>query len=525
MLGTPQGERDDAADSQATALVEDSGFVLHRDVGERRVTVASATGPQGHRAAPGTSVGVIGAGPAGLTAAFVLARAGLPVTVYEASGQVGGLARSFELWGQTVDVGPHRFFSTDTRVNRLWLDVVGDDYTMVNRLTRIFYNSRFFHYPIQPVDALRNLGAGTAALCVASYLRQKVAPTPDAGTFESWVTNRFGSRLYQIFFKHYSEKLWGIPCAELDADFAAQRIKKLSLGEAIKSACGLSRVKHKTLVDEFAYPHGGTGIVYERMADRIRENGGTIRLESPIRRVVTRDGRAVGVETTDGGFHPHDHVVSSMPLTLLVQTLDEAGAAARRAAESLRFRNTILVYLQVDGSDVFPDNWIYVHSPELRTGRVTNFRNWVPHLHNGRTETILALELWCDVDDPLWTADDRELISIATRDFTAMRIGGPSRVIDGHVLRISRCYPVYARGYREHVAVIRSELERFAGLQVIGRYGAFKYNNQDHSILMGLLAAENVVSGTRHDLWGVNTDYEYQERTLITATGLVPTAG
>ncbi len=461
-----------------------------------------------------------------MTAAYRLSQAGVPVTVYEASGGVGGMARSFELWGQIVDVGPHRFFSTDTRVNSLWLEVVGGDYSMVDRLTRIFYNSRFFHYPIQPLDAVRNLGFGTAALCVASYLREKLAPTPSSGTFDSWVTNRFGRRLYEIFFKNYSEKLWGIPCRDLDADFAAQRIKKFSLGEAIKNACGLSRVRHKTLVDQFAYPHGGTGSVYDRMAAAVRRSGGVVALNAPVRRVVTRDGRAVGIQTVDGVVHPHSHVISSMPLTLLVKTLDGVGDEAREAAERLRFRNTIIVYLQIDGSDIFPDNWIYVHSPELRTGRITNFRNWVPQLSNGCRETILALELWCNADEGLWTADDGDLIAVAKQDFAALRLGSRARVIDGHVVRISRCYPVYARGYREHVGVVRRGLERIENLQVIGRFGSFKYNNQDHSILMGLLAAENIVSGARHDLWGVNTDYDnYQERSLITATGLAAVAG
>lgn len=470
---------------------------------------------------PPGSIGIIGAGPAGLSAAFVLARAGFPVTVYEAGDQVGGMSRSLTLWGQTVDIGPHRFFSTDTRVNRLWLDVVGNDYSMVNRLTRILYNSRFFHYPIQPVDALRNLGPITSAACVGSYLRQKLYPELSTETFESWVTNRFGKKLYEIFFKTYSEKLWGIPCCELDADFAAQRIKKFSLGEAILSAIGVSRTRHKTLVDVFAYPHGGTGSVYKQMASAIQEAGGNVRLNTPVRRLITKDSAVQGIETTDGSFHPHWRVISSMPLTLLVKSLDGVASTVRNAAEQLRFRNTIIVYLNVGDSDLFPDNWIYVHSPEMTTGRITNFRNWVPHLHNGHPETILGFEFWCNEEDALWGASDATLIDLATRDCRRLATARQPRIIDGHVLRINRCYPVYARGYRHHLSVIRDYLNDIRNLDVIGRYGAFKYNNQDHSILMGILAAENITQGSQHDLWEVNTDYDnYQERSVITATGL-----
>src|SRR5205823_574314 len=223
-----------------------------------------------------------------MTAALQLSRGGAQVTVYEADERVGGLARSLELWGQTVDLGPHRFFCTEERVNRLWREVVGDEYRLVNRQTRIFYQSRFYDYPLKPLNALRNMGVVNAGRCLASYLKEKVRPSfpnGDNRSFESWVVDRFGRRLFEMFFRSYSEKLWGIACSELDADFAAQRIRKFSLGEAVASALFPRRAaRHKTLVDRFAYPLKGTGSVYAKMADQVRSLGGEIRLGSPVRR-------------------------------------------------------------------------------------------------------------------------------------------------------------------------------------------------------------------------------------------------
>lgn len=471
-----------------------------------------------------TNVAVIGAGPAGLTAAYALAKAGVDVAVFEAGDTVGGLARSLRLWGQTVDLGPHRFFSRDARVNRLWLEIVGRDYRMVDRLTRIYYRNRFFQYPLVAGDALRNLGPVEAASCLLSYLREQVRPgIADAnGSFEDWVVRRFGRRLFEVFFKTYSEKLWGIPCRDLDADFATQRIRTFTLAEAIRSAVGLSNGTHRTLVDRFAYPLGGTGMVYERMADYVRARG-QVHLKRPVHRVVHDDGRVRGLEVEAGRVLHFDRVISSMPLTVLVKGLDGCPPHVTRAAEQLTFRNTILVYLHIEGSNVFPDQWLYVHSPELLTGRVTNFRNWIPELHGGSPNSVLALEYWCSDHDPSWTLTDADLISRATAEIVATGLIGHARVLDGHVERVRRCYPVYARHYKHALQTITAYLDTFEGLMAIGRYGAFKYNNQDHSILMGLLAAENIVDRHEHNLWTINTDYEsYQESALISDAGLVP---
>ena len=470
-------------------------------------------------------IAVIGAGPAGLACAYQLTKAGVKTDLYEAGGTVGGLARSFSLWNQTVDLGPHRFFSKDPRVNKLWLEVVGRDYSMVDRLTRILYKNKLYQYPLKPIDVVGKLGAVETARSMLSYLREKFIPeTAGAGeeTFESWVVRRFGRRLYEIFFKTYSEKLWGIPCSELDADFAVQRIKKFSLYEALKAAFSTDKMgRHKTLVDRFAYPVDGTGMVYERMASYVSERGGNIYLKSPVKRVIKIDCEVKGIELMDGKAVTYDHIVSTMPLTLLVLGLEGVSADVIAAAQSLRFRNTILVYLNVQSENLFPDNWIYIHSPQLRVGRITNFRNWSPRLYGGEKSSILALEYWCDEADEFWSREDNRLIELGRKELADAGLVRSEAVTDGYVYRINKCYPVYRAGYRKHLKPIEEYLGGIKGLTVIGRYGSFKYNNQDHSILMGILAAENIVNGAGNNLWAINTDYEYQESALITETGLV----
>ncbi|NLS95761.1 MAG: FAD-dependent oxidoreductase [Planctomycetaceae bacterium] len=464
-------------------------------------------------------VAVIGAGPAGLTAAYELTKKGVQADVYEASNFVGGMCRTFELWGQRVDLGPHRFFSMDDCVNRLWLEVVGGDCRPIDRLTRLLYKGRLFHYPLKPANALWNMGFFEAARCALSYFAEKFRPkivNPDDHSFESWTVEKFGRRLFNHFFKAYSEKLWGIACSDLDADFARQRIKTFTLGEAMKSALGLSRQKHKTLVDQFLYPTGGTGMVYQRMAERIAAGGGQVLLSQPIRRVLSQDNRILGIESAAGDRFEYDRVISTMPLTSLVRGLGSLPDNVLDAVNSLYFRNTILVYLHVEGADLFPDQWLYVHSPELETGRVTNFRNWLPELHADRANTILALEYWCYDLDPIWVETDELLIERATHEIRSTGLIGKRQVLDGHVVRVHRSYPVYERGYKKHLAEVIAHVDRFEGLVPIGRYGAFKYNNQDHSILMGLVAAESLTEQTQANLWSINTDYDtYHESAQV----------
>jgi protoporphyrinogen oxidase len=466
-------------------------------------------------------VAVIGAGPAGLTAAYLLSKKGFDVDVFEADQQVGGMCKTIELWDCKVDIGPHRFFSNDKRVNELWLEVIGQDYEMVNRLTRIFYNGKYFDYPLKPVNAFVNLGIAETFQCLYSYGKQRLKKPKDTGDFESWVVSRFGERLFSIFFKTYSEKLWGIPCTELDADFAAQRIKKLSLYEAVKNAF-FGGGGHKTLVDEFAYPTEGTGMVYEKMADKIRLFGSHIYTSTPVKRVLMEDGTATGIELNNGETKSYDRIVSTMPLTSLIRTLPDVPKSIQEFASELQFRNTVIVYLNIAGKDLFPDNWLYIHSTDLNTGRITNFRNWVPELYGDSENTILALEFWCNSDEPMWKAGDEELITMAMKDIRGTGLIKNYPILGGSVYRVPKCYPVYKKGYKENLKPVQEWLSIIDNLYPIGRYGSFKYNNQDHSILMGIMISENIAEDKDHDLWEVNTDYDaYQESTVITKTGLV----
>lgn len=470
----------------------------------------------------GKKIAIIGAGPAGVTAAYQLAKMGVNVDLYEASNQVGGMAKTIDLWGQKIDLGPHRFFSNDTRINKLWLEVVGKDYKMVDRLTRIYYKNKFYYYPLKPFDALFKLGIGTATVCLLSFFKEKISPTKLDGTFENWVTNRFGYKLFSIFFKTYSEKLWGISCKELDADFAAQRIKKLSLWEAVIGAFkGNKSNKHKTLVDQFAYPLEGTGMVYERMAKYVSEHNGKVYLNTPVKRIIAENNVAQSIELENGTIEVYDHIISSMPFTQMVTRLPEVPEKIKDLAFSLKFRNTILVYLKIEGQNLFPDNWLYIHSTDVLTGRITNFSNWVPEINSNQKETIVVLEYWCYDNDELWSVPDSQLIERAKKEIKITGLVNNETITEGYVHKISNCYPVYSKGYKERLKPIEDYLTSIDNLSIIGRYGAFKYNNQDHSILMGYLAAENIVNDGNHNLWDINTDYEdYQEKSTITASGL-----
>ncbi len=460
---------------------------------------------------------IIGAGPAGLSAGYELVKAGYKVDIYEASPYVGGMARSFDLWGQRVDCGPHRFFSKQPQINKFFQELIKDDYTLVNRLTRIYYKNRFFDYPLKIANVLSNLSIIEISGILFYYIKQRLFPIKDPKTFKEWVTNRFGKKLFDIFFKNYSEKLWGIPCSKIDADWAAQRIKSLSLYEAIKNALvGDKNQKHKTLVDQFAYPHYGSGTIYERAADYIRNNGGAIHLETKVKQ-VHQENEGFNCMFEDGQSKQADLVISTMPLTSLVRNLNNVPESVTRALSKLYFRNTTLIYLNIDALDLFPDNWIYVHSDDVKFGRVTNFRNWCPTMNGNSKTSILCLEYWSFDQDDFWKMDDTELIKLAKAEVRKTSLVDESvEIIDAYVLRVPKCYPVYETGYMEHVNVISDYLKTIKNLIPIGRYGAFKYNNQDHSILMGLLAAEKIKNNESPDeLWNINTDTEYQEEGKI----------
>lgn len=468
-------------------------------------------------------IAVIGAGPAGLSAAYVLTKNGYNVDIYEATSQVGGMSKSLNLWNQTVDIGPHRFFSKDKKVNELWMEVVKEDFNMVNRLTRILYKNKFFLYPINLINALSNLGFIEALRCLISYLLEIIIPTKQDSTFEAWVRHRFGKRLYEIFFKTYSEKLWGISCCQLDSDFASQRIKKLSFFEAIQNALFTSKdIKHATLLDRFAYPTKGAGMVYQKMTDYITAQGNNIYYNTPANRVLTKEKKVTGIELFNGEIKEYDQVISTMPYTLLVNNLKEAPLEIKAMAGQLKYRNTIIVYLLINATDAFKDNWIYVHSKELSMGRITNFRNWVPSLYGKEKKSVLAIEYWSNDCDNIWVSKDEEMISMASSEIVRTCLVNAERIESGYVLRIDKSYPVYFKGYKEFLSPIVDYTNSIKGLSTIGRNGSYKYNNQDHSILMGILAAENIVFNKNIDLSKINSDYEnYQESSKLSETGLI----
>ena len=461
---------------------------------------------------------VVGAGPAGLAFAARYSEGGGKVTVFESSNDVGGLARSFPLWGANVDLGPHRFFSADPVVNGFWHQHVSGQHVMVDRKTRIFYQSKFFDYPLKAGNALRQLGLLRAIQSLLSYMRAKAFGLQEDGSLERWVAARFGWRLYRTFFKTYTEKVWGIPCSQIDADWAAQRIMGLTLWGAVKNALTSGkRNSLKTLVDQFAYPIDGNGFFYQQQKKAILQNGGQIRLSSPVNRVLVDKGVAYGVELSDGEVHRADAVISSMPLTTLVTGIEGVPSEVLDASSKLNFRNTILVYLRVEATDIFPDQWLYVHDPALLHGRITNFNNWSPGTRASGEQTILCLEFWCFDDDAIWSEKDETIIALARRELAATGLVEDQLISEGHVIRVGKSYPVYQRGYQQPLAIVEHYVDSIRGLTAIGRYGSFKYNNQDHSILMGILAADGLLSGEVPALWHVNTDSNYQEAADISA--------
>lgn len=463
---------------------------------------------------------VIGAGPAGLTAAYMLTKRGHEVTVLEADSVVGGISRTARYGEFRFDIGGHRFFTKIPAVQSLWEELIGDQLIEVPRLSRILYNGTFFHYPLKAMNALAGLGPVQAAMIVASYVKARLRPHPVEENFEQWVSNRFGSRLYRIFFKTYTEKVWGIPCTEIRAEWAAQRVHGLSLTRAILSATSLQRrsVTIKSLIESFRYPRLGPGQMWEACAARVEKLGGRILTSHRVSRIRIENARAVSLEvdTQDGSRHIRgSHFINTMPLKSLVSAMQPvAPKHVSSAAEKLSYRDFILVALILDRDNVFPDNWIYVHTPGVKVGRIQNFNNWSRDLVPRPGVTCLGMEYFCFKGDTLWESSDEDLISLASSELAKLRLAAGAKVVDGNVVRMPKAYPIYDSTYRASVDTIRSYLECIPNLVTVGRNGMHKYNNQDHSMYTAMLAVENM-SGASHDLWAVNTDLEYHEEQRV----------
>lgn len=460
---------------------------------------------------------IIGAGPAGLTASYQLGKESVRATVLERENIVGGISRTDNYGGYRFDIGGHRFFTKSREVDSLWTELLGPDMLERPRLSRVYYGGKFYDYPLKLGNALRNLGAGTAIACLASYVRWRVLPYREEQTFEQWVTNRFGRRLYEIFFKTYTEKVWGIPCSEISADWAAQRIKGLSLAEAVRNALfrkpGETRIK--TLIDRFRYPRLGPGMMWERAAELAAEQGQRLALGHKVTEVHHHGGRVTHVRSADSTGSACEHAgtdfISSMALCELVEAMrPHAPDTVREAARGLRYRDFLTVGLIISRESVFPDNWIYIHSPEVRLGRIQNFKNWSPEMVPDQRMTCLGLEYFVNQGDDLWSASDDRLIALGANECERLGLVRSDEVTDGVVVRVEKAYPIYDRGYARRVACVRDWLATFSNLQCAGRNAQHRYNNSDHSMLTAMLAVRNLL-GERHDIWAVNVDQDYHE--------------
>jgi protoporphyrinogen oxidase len=459
---------------------------------------------------------IVGAGPAGLAAAHALAKQGSdqPV-VLEQESQVGGLSKTVEYKGFRCDIGGHRFFTKSPEVEALWREVLPQDLLRRPRLSRIYYRGKFFYYPLRALNAVTGLGPVEGLKVLASFARAKVSPRSPEVSFEDWVSNRFGYRLYSIFFRTYTQKVWGIPCTELSADWAAQRIRNLDLIKAALSALGLGREGSvASLIDEFEYPRLGPGQMYEAMATQAEAMGSRTLLRHRVEG-VRHDGRRVtGLElsTPDGELDMDvDRVISTMPLTELVQRMKPAPPPeVLAAARSLRYRSIFTVNLMLSRRETVPDTWVYIHAPDVVAGRLQVYKNWSPAMVPDPELSTVGLEYFANEGDSLWTQPDDLLLKVAKKDLARVGLAQEREVFDGFVVRYPKAYPVYSDGYADRIAVIRSYLSQFDNLECAGRYGQFRYNNMDHSILTGMLAARKLC-GEQCDPWDVNVDGEYHE--------------
>jgi protoporphyrinogen oxidase len=476
-----------------------------------------------------SDVFIIGAGPAGLTASYLLTKEGHSATVIEADPvYVGGISRTANYKDFKFDIGGHRFFSKSKEVVDLWKEILPQDFIERPRLSRIYYNGRYFSYPLKAFEAFNNLGPVESAMCVLSYMYKRAFPNEKPVTFHEWVANQFGERLFSIFFKTYTEKVWGMSCDEISADWAAQRIKGLDLYSAMANALRNSIAPKrgtttkngeviKTLIESFQYPRQGPGMMWDAAAAKTRVQGGEIHMGHTLE-TLNWDAEAklwtITAKTTDGEIKTFQarHVISSAPMTELVASLDVSEACAA-ASSRLRYRDFLTVALVVEKPDLFPDNWIYIHEPSVKVGRIQNFRSWSPEMVPDETKSCLGLEYFCFEGDGLWNAADSELIALAKKELAEIGLAAEHEIEDGCVVRQKKAYPVYDDGYKQNVETIRDELATaYPTLHLVGRNGMHKYNNQDHAMMTSMLTVKNIMAGAMvYDIWNVNEDAEYHE--------------
>lgn len=468
------------------------------------------------------SVAILGAGPAGLTAAYLLAANGCSVTVFEKDKHyVGGISRTEEYKGFLFDIGGHRFFSKSPEVVSFWKMMLKDDLLTCERKSRIYYHQRFFKYPLEIWDILKNLGLWESTASVFSYVWQSIKPLKKIDNFEDWVIARFGKRLYKVFFKTYTEKVWGIPCNQISADWAAQRIKNLTLRTAIWNAMFPSSNKSsdkklvKTLVDTFFYPTQGPGMLWKKCAKAAKENGALIEMGATVSGLVFSDTDQhwdviVNNKQRYSGF---DYVISTLPISELIPGVNPTlGDHVIAAAKSLNYRDFILVALILRDRQQFSDNWIYIHDPSVKVGRIQNFKAWSRDMVPDQSLVCLGMEYFVNQGDEIWEKSNEDLAKMAFNELLELKLASNSDLVDWHVIRQCKAYPVYDDNYSAKVDVIRNALANYESLILIGRNGMHKYNNQDHSMMTAMLAVKNIIAGENlYDVWKVNQDAEYIE--------------
>lgn len=458
---------------------------------------------------------VIGGGPAGLTAALEFIRHDLVPVVLERYHLVGGIARTESYKGFNFDMGGHRFFTKSAYVNETWQDLLNNDLLLRPRLSRILYKHKFFAYPPQLGNTLRGLGLKESIKVLASYVRWQLFPYRRVETFEHWVTNAFGKRLFEIFFKTYTEKVWGISCTELRAEWAAQRIKDLSLWVVLKNFIRKTGTKVATLIDRFHYPRQGPGMMWEAARQRICEAGGEVRLNAEVVCVNRSGNRIDSAVVSEAGRQRSISAglfISSMPLPELVRKLDPPPPPeVLTAAGDLKYRDFLMVCLIVEDTNLFPDNWIYVHEPGVQVARIQNPTNWSDAMTPDRTKSSLALEYFCNEGDELWRTADAELIALASRETEEIGLAAADKVIDGCVFRVAKAYPIYDTTYATSLSTVRNFCDGLENLRTIGRNGLHRYNNMDHSMLTAMYATRMLLFGEHHDIWSINAEQEYHE--------------
>lgn len=472
-------------------------------------------------------VAIIGAGPAGLTAGYLLTKAGKTVAIIEKDATyVGGISRTVEHEGYRFDIGGHRFFSKSQQVVDLWNEILPDDFIQRPRMSRIYYEGKFYSYPLRAFEALRNLGLWRSTVCMASYLWYKAFPIKQVNSFEDWTTNQFGQKLYSIFFKTYTEKVWGMPCNEMSADWAAQRIKGLSLWGAVvdglKRSLGLHKLNDgsgkqvKTLLDTFRYPRLGPGMMWDAARDKILATGkGHVIMGHELKQLASdgNGGWRMTATGPDGDFViTAKDAISSAPMRQLAARLHPLPETTLEAS-NLKYRDFLTVALMIKSEDLFPDNWIYIHDSKVKVGRVQNFRSWSPEMVPDESVACVGLEYFCFENDGLWSMGDDDLVELAKKEMDILGLVDPAKVIGGAVVRQEKAYPVYDEDYAANVDAMRTELEaRYPSLHLVGRNGMHRYNNQDHAMMTAMLTVENIIAGERvYDTWCVNEDAEYHE--------------